>query len=153
MRFLKTLTFLMLATGLVFALSAWAQNTLRQSIPGIARDATGAVVSIVMSDKAGQPISQGSGFLISADGRVVTNYHVIKSGISAVIKLPNGAFFVVDGVFAFDKDHDVAIIKAHGNDFHTVRLGDSDRLQAGSHGQRFSDRGLFSCAIPNGNRR
>jgi len=110
---------------------AGAQNTGRQSIPAIAREAKGAVVSIVMSDKAGQPISQGSGFLASADGRVVTNYHVIKSGMSALVKLPNGAFFVVDGVLAFDKDHDVAIIKAHGNDFHTVRLGDSDRLQIG----------------------
>lgn len=119
-----------LVIALMCALAA-AQNTLRQSIPGIARDATGAVVSIVMSDKAGHPISKGSGFLISTDGRVVTNYHVIKSGTSAVVKLPNGAFFVVDGVLAFDKDHDVAIIKAHGNDFHTVRLGDSDHLQVG----------------------
>jgi len=123
---MKTTLVITLACALV-----GAQNTGRQSIPSIARDAKGAVVSVVMSDKAGQPISQGSGFLISTDGRVVTNYHVIKSGTSAVVKLPSGAFFVVDGVLAFDKDHDVAIIKAHGNDFRTVRLGDSDRLQVG----------------------
>ena len=84
-----------------------------------------------MSDKDGHPIAQGSGFLISKDGHVVTNYHVIKSGSSAVIKLPDGAFFAVDGVLASDKDRDVAIIKAHGNDFRTLTLGDSDRLQVG----------------------
>jgi S1-C subfamily serine protease len=78
------------------------------------------VVSIVMSDKDGHPVAQGSGFLISKDGQVVTNYHVIKNGSSAVIKLPDGAFFVVDGVLASDKDRDVAIIKAHGNDFRAV---------------------------------
>jgi hypothetical protein len=84
-----------------------------------------------MSDKDGHPIAQGSGFLISRDGRIVTNYHVIKTGSSAFVKLPNGALFAVDGVLASNKDRDVAIIKAHGNDFRTLTLGDSDRLEVG----------------------
>ena len=100
-------------------------------IPAISRRAHGAVVSIVMSDKEGHPVAQGSGFLISKDGHVVTNYHVIEHGSSAVIKLPDGAFFVVDGVLATDKNRDVAIIKAHGNGFNALTLGDSDRLQVG----------------------
>ena len=100
-------------------------------IPAISREADGSIVSIVMSDKDGHPIALGSGFLISRDGWVVTNYHVIKSGSSAVIKLPDGSFFTVDGVLAFDKDRDVAVIKAHGNNFQTVVLGDSDRLEVG----------------------
>jgi S1-C subfamily serine protease len=100
-------------------------------ISAIAREANGSVVSIVMSDKKGHPIAQGSGFLISKDGHVVTNYHVIRNGSSAVIKLPDGAFFAVDGVLASDKNRDVAIIKAHGNDFRALTLGDSDRLQVG----------------------
>jgi S1-C subfamily serine protease len=56
---------------------------------------------------------------------------VIKSGSSAIIKLPDGSFFTVDGVLAFDKNRDIAIIKAHGNNFKTAALGDSDRLQIG----------------------
>jgi len=100
-------------------------------IPAISREANGSVVSIIMSDKEGHPIAQGSGFLISKNGRVVTNYHVIKTGSSAMIKLPDGAFFPVDGVIASDKDRDVAIIKAHGNGFRTLTLGDSARLQVG----------------------
>jgi S1-C subfamily serine protease len=100
-------------------------------IPAISRGANGAIVSIVMSDKDGHPIAQGSGFLISEDGHVVTNYHVIRNGTSAVVKLPDGAFFAVDGVLASDKDRDVAIIKAHGSGFRTLTLGDSDRLRVG----------------------
>jgi hypothetical protein len=103
----------------------------RLDIPTISREANGAVVSIVMSDKKGHPIAQGSGFLTSKDGRIVTNYHVIKSGSSAVVKLPNGTIFPVEGVLASDKHRDVAIIKAHGSDFRTLALGDSDRLQVG----------------------
>jgi len=105
--------------------------TLRKDIPTIAKAANGAVVSIIMSDKNGQPTAQGSGFVISKDGRIVTNYHVIKSGTSAIAKLPDGAFFVVDGVLAVDKNCDIAILKAHGTDFHSVSLGNSDNLQIG----------------------
>ena len=103
----------------------------QKGIPAIAKDANGAVVSIVMSDKDGHSVVQGTGFLVSTDGRVVTNYHVIEHGTSAVIKLPDGAFFVVDGVLAIDKARDIAVIKAHGNNFRTVSLGDSDRLEVG----------------------
>lgn len=73
------------------------------TIPAIAKYAHGAVVSIIMSGKDGSPIAQGSGFLISKDGLIVTNYHVIESGSSAVVKLPDGAFFAVDGVLDFNK--------------------------------------------------
>ena len=103
----------------------------RKDIPTIAKAANGAVVSIIMSDKEGRPIAQGSGFVVSKDGRIVTNYHVIRSGSSAIVKLPNGAFFVVDGVLAFDDARDIAVIKAHGENFRTVTLGDSSRVQVG----------------------
>ncbi len=103
----------------------------RKDIPTIAKDAVGAIVSIVMSDKDGQPIAKGTGFLVSKDGHIVTNYHVIENGSSAIVKLPDGALFSVDGVLAFDKARDVAVIKAHGENFRTLPLGNSDKLQVG----------------------
>ena len=103
----------------------------RKDIPAIAKAANGAIVSIIMSDKDGHAIAQGSGFLIGNDGVILTNYHVIAEGSSAVVKLPEGAFYVVDGVLAFDKARDVAVIKAHGENFRTLTLGNSDRLQVG----------------------
>jgi S1-C subfamily serine protease len=103
----------------------------RKDIPTIAKAANGAVVSIVMMDRNGSILTQGSGFLVSKDGRVITNYHVIENGTSAIVKLPNGAFFLVDGVVAIDKARDVAVIKAHGEDFRTLTLGNSDLLQVG----------------------
>jgi S1-C subfamily serine protease len=117
----------------VLAASLFGQQSMpsRKNATAIAKEASGGVVSIVMSDKEGHPVTQGSGFLISKDGCVLTNYHVIKSGASAVIKLPSGAFFAVDGVRASDKDRDVAIIKARGTDFRALILGDSSRLQVG----------------------
>jgi len=103
----------------------------RKDIPTIAKDANGSIVSIVMSDKDGHAIAKGTGFLVSRNGHIVTNYHVIAEGSSAVVKLPDGAFFDVDGVLAFDKARDVAVIKAHGENFRTLTLGNSDHLQVG----------------------
>lgn len=72
---------------LVAAMSAQSPPSTNKGshldIPAISREANGAVVSIVMSNKDGHPIAQGSGFLISKDGQVVTNYHVIRNGSSA----------------------------------------------------------------------
>lgn len=103
----------------------------KKDIPAIARAASGSIVSIVMSDKDGKPVAQGSGFFVSKDGLIVTNYHVISEGSSAVVKLPDGAFYVVDGVLTFDKARDIAVIKAHGKNFQTLALGNSDRIQVG----------------------
>lgn len=124
-------------------------------IPAISREANGSVVSIIMFAKNGEDvIAKGSGFFVSEDGRVVTNYHVIETGWYAVVEFPNGDYVGVnwyDGVLASDKDRDVAIIKtdgkdvwwapdhdyskgtikAHGFHFRPLPLGDSDRLQVG----------------------
>jgi V8-like Glu-specific endopeptidase len=114
------------------SIEAAAQSALpRKDIPAIARAANGAIVTIVMSDKDGRAIAQGTGFLISKDGRIVTNYHVIEEGAAAVVKFPEGAFYIVDGVVASDKARDLAIIKAHGQNFRPLTLGNSDRVQVG----------------------
>jgi hypothetical protein len=93
--------------------------------------ANGAIVSIITSGADGKPLAQGTGFLVSTDGRIVTNYHVIEGASSAIVKLPDGAFYDVDGVVAFDKARDLAVIKAHGQNFRVVTLGNSDRVQVG----------------------
>lgn len=103
----------------------------RKQISTLAKEVNGAVVSIVVSDKDGHAVGEGSGFVISKDGNVVTNYHVIKGARSAVVKIPNGAFFLVDGVLATDEERDIALIKAHGNNFLKLALGDSDRVKVG----------------------
>src|ERR1035438_3747689 len=126
-----------MAAVLLLVAAVSAQNSPRTSkspdldIPAIAREANGSVVSIVASDKDGHPLAQGSGFLISKDGQVVTNYHVIRNGSSAVVKFPDSTLFAVDGVLVTHEDRDVTIIKVRGNGFKALTLGDSDRLRVG----------------------
>src|ERR1035438_7664827 len=76
-------------------------------------------------------MAQGTGFLVSKDGLIVTNYHVIAEGSSGVAKLPEGAIYILEGVVASDKARDVAIIKATGKNFRVLSLGNSDRVEVG----------------------
>ena len=65
----------------------------QQSVSDVVKHSSDAVVLIIISNAAGEERALGSGFLISADGEIVTNYHVVKDAHSAVVKLSNGAFF------------------------------------------------------------
>src|SRR6266481_5200466 len=115
----------------VISIAAAAQSAPpRKDIPTIAKAANGAIVTIITATND-KPIAQGTGFLVSADGVIVTNYHVIETGNVAVIKFPDDTAFLVDGVLATDKVRDLAIIKIHGKPFRTLALGDSDDIQVG----------------------
>lgn len=94
---------------------------------------SGAVVQIVTSDSAGKELALGSGFLISPDGKIVTNYHVIKGAHSAVVKLSDGAFFPVAGVWAVDATLDIAILRVNGAGLPFLRWAPSDNLRVGDH--------------------
>jgi S1-C subfamily serine protease len=103
---------------------------IRKDIPAIAKSANGAIVTVITATDD-KPIAQGTGFLVSADGVIVTNYHVIKEGNVAIVKFPDGTVLPVDGVPAADKVRDLAIIKIHGKTFRTLTLGNSDQVQVG----------------------
>jgi S1-C subfamily serine protease len=106
-------------------------TTRQEDIPTVTRRALPAVGLVVVSDKGGNGIAEGSGFLVSRDGKLVTNYHVIENAASAVVKFPNGAFYAVQGVLGIDKDKDLAVLKLSGTDFPFLPLGDSGKLQVG----------------------
>ncbi|HET9401842.1 MAG TPA: trypsin-like peptidase domain-containing protein [Candidatus Acidoferrales bacterium] len=121
---------MLLLIGLASA-NAAAQSALpRKDIPTIAKSAKESVVTIVMESND-EPIALGSGFLVSSDGAIATNYHVIASGNAAVVKFADGTVLPVDGVLAIDKTHDLAVIKVHGKIFQTLTLGNSDQVEVG----------------------
>jgi S1-C subfamily serine protease len=101
----------------------------------IARDATKSTVAVVTSDSSGKALTQGSGFLVSGDGKVLTNYHVIAGADSAIVKFPDGEFFEVDGFLGADPERDLAILKirATGKEFPFIRLGADDNIEVGEH--------------------
>ncbi len=95
--------------------------------------ASPAVVLVEVYDQEGHKRGLGSGFAASADGSVITNYHVIRGASRATAKFGDGTFAPVQGVVAYDPGHDVAVIKIQVMSPPTLKLGDSDKLRVGDH--------------------
>lgn len=74
--------------------------------------------------------SLGSGFIISADGYVMTNAHVVDGADEVTVKLNDKREFRATIVGA-DKRTDVALLKIEARDLPTVKLGDPARLRVG----------------------
>jgi serine protease Do len=74
--------------------------------------------------------SLGSGFIISADGYILTNAHVIDSADEITVKLTDKREFKAK-VIGADKRTDVALIKIEAAGLPSVRLGDPARLKVG----------------------
>lgn len=86
-----------------------------------------------MPDLPEQQIEQGvgSGFIVSDDGRIITNAHVVDGADTVKVTLKDGRSF--DGrVLGTDPVTDVAVIKVDARNLPTVRLDDSNQLQPGT---------------------
>jgi S1-C subfamily serine protease/Flp pilus assembly protein TadD len=92
--------------------------------------ASPAVVRIIVRDYRQREIAQGSGFLVSADGKLFTNYHVIREAYSVSILLATEATLAADSVLAFDEANDIAILKVNGTGLPHVDLAPLGYLPA-----------------------
>jgi len=117
----------------VFLFTLVTYSVCQQNVADVVKKSSDAVVLIVISNSAGEETALGSGFLISGDGEIVTNHHVIKDAHSAIVKLSNGAFFPVSGVLADDSEKDLAIIKVNGKNLPFLSLAEVDKIQVGDH--------------------
>ncbi len=74
--------------------------------------------------------SLGSGFIISDDGYILTNAHVIDGADTVTVRLNDRRELTAD-VIGQDQKTDIALIKVDANDLPTLRMGDSDGLETG----------------------
>lgn len=72
----------------------------------------------------------GSGFILTADGYVLTNHHVIDGAQSITVTLSDGTEYTAQLVGS-DSVSDVALLKIDGQDLPAVSIGNSDDLEVG----------------------
>ena len=77
-----------------------------------------------------QTPSFGSGFILSDDGYVMTNNHVIENSTEITVTLNDGSVMPAK-LIGTDKRSDLALLKISGDDLPTVKIGDSKQLKIG----------------------
>lgn len=75
--------------------------------------------------------ASGSGFIVSADGYIVTNNHVIEGATAAKVIVPGEADPIDAVIIGTDSTTDIAVLKIDRTNLPFVTLGDSDSLQVG----------------------
>lgn len=117
----------LLFASLLIVLIAFGQTTLTTA--QIAKKVSPSVVVIQGKTESGEVL--GSGFIVSKDGKIVTNLHVIRDMKTASVQLTNGDAFDSLYVLAVDERRDLAIVKVAGFDLPVLELGNSDGLAVG----------------------
>jgi S1-C subfamily serine protease len=121
---------LLVSLLLVSAVSTEAQNS-NKSPGAIAREQSKAVVIVEALDERGSVIGQGSGFIVTPNGAVVSNLHVVLGAASVRVKLPSGDVYKTIDLVDVDDTKDIVIIKIKGFKLPVVSLGDSDKVETG----------------------
>lgn len=125
---------------IVYLVSLWAlavmpvmaQTSAQEKTPAaIAREQSQAVVIIEAIDDRGNVIGQGSGFIVTPNGAIVSNLHVVQGAGMLRVKLPSGDVYKTADLVDVDDVKDIAILKIKGFKLPTVTLGDSDKAETG----------------------
>ena len=90
-----------------------------------------SVVVVTFTGRDGRHQGLGSGFVVSPDGLIATNHHVISEARPIAVTFADGQRFDVTAVHASDRVLDLAVLKIDAHDLAPLRLGDSEKLKQG----------------------
>jgi serine protease Do len=115
------------------------QAPLLPSIADVVAAVKPAVVvittEVVTFDFFNRPLTQegaGSGWILDANGIVVTNNHVVEGANSITVTMDDGRTFSVDTKSVFtDRLNDLAILKIDAQNLPTLKIGESSKLRVG----------------------
>lgn len=101
-------------------------------VMALTRKVRSGVMLMMISDEAGHQIGSGTGFVVSKDGKLVTNQHVINAGPRLVAKSANGKIHRIKGVLLEDKDLDVAVLQLEDGSYPALNLDSGENIANGT---------------------
>ncbi|QDU93888.1 transglutaminase family protein [Lignipirellula cremea] len=103
------------------------------TVEELAETALKSVVVVTFTGRDGKRQGLGAGFLVSEDGLIATNYHVLGEARPIAVELADGRSFDVVSIHASDRRLDLAVIKIEGDNLPPpLELGRSKTLRQGA---------------------
>jgi serine protease Do len=102
-----------------------------RTVEELAKAARPSVVVIRVTGRGGKKDGLGSGFVVSADGLIATNLHVLGEARPIEVQTADGKRHPVTAVHAFDRSLDLALLRIGTKGLPALELGDSDALRDG----------------------
>jgi S1-C subfamily serine protease/regulator of sirC expression with transglutaminase-like and TPR domain len=101
------------------------------SVEKLAEKLRPSVVVVTVQGRDGKREGLGTGFVLSGDGLIATNLHVIGEGRAITVETADGKKYDVTEVHASDRRLDLAVVKIAAKGLTPLRLGDSTTLKTG----------------------
>ena len=117
--------------GLAFSKNNPPKPATAASIPALTESARPSIVTVTQLGRGGRQEALGTGFIISKDGLIATNLHVIGKARRIQVQLSDGSTHEVTAIHATEPTRDLAIIRIDKTDLKPLVLGDSDKLKQG----------------------
>ncbi|HRI65113.1 MAG TPA: trypsin-like peptidase domain-containing protein [Polyangium sp.] len=117
--------------GLALFLATPLHLRAENELTALAERTNPAVLLLTVEDPTGNKLGTGTGFVVSKDGRVVTNHHVIESASAIVATSSDGSKHKILGTVADDAENDIAILQMEDQGLPALTLGDSSKVKAG----------------------
>ncbi len=120
----------------LFLLSHGALNAAEPKAPAktveqIAEAVHPSIAVLTVSARDGKGASLGTGFVVSADGLIATNFHVIDVGRAVTVELADGKRYDAVEVHAVDRERDLAVIRIKADGLTPLKLGASAAMKDG----------------------
>lgn len=105
-------------------------DSYSQAVIGAAARVAPSVGHIQVSGADGKRAGSGSGFVVTSDGYMLTNSHVVHDAKEVRVRFPDGSVRTAYPV-GDDPDTDLAVIQVHGPGLRAVEMGTTERLKVG----------------------
>ena len=137
MRFRQPILICLLSFYTVCVCRAVAQDDAAQptksTVETLVKEAQKSIAVVSFKGRDGKTLGLGTGFVISKDGLIATNLHVIGEARPISVEFANGDKYDVQEVHATERSMDLAIVRVKADNLTPLKLGNSDTLKQGQN--------------------
>ena len=105
----------------------------RPDTAALAKQAKASLVAIQPAGRDGETSGIGTGFVVSPDGLIATNFHVIGEGRALKVETADGRSLEVTGVHAWDRHMDLAVLRVNAKDLPALTIAEAGSVQQGDY--------------------